>query len=180
MVKDGSALARATSIGLRAATSLKSLQMRLVAFLATARRPAGRCRINAIEPEVAQFNASTNTSTARIELLGERQYGVRSRRAHSGDPRRSVMHGIHATALAILGANKECGARRVRCFLLGTFKTCRDAPDVRLKELADDQIDANNPKRPLTYHTERQSSGHRDKRGILALIPRAYTSTSCA
>ena len=43
------------------------------------------------------------------------------------------MHGIHATALAILGANKECGARRVRCFLLGTFKTCRDAPDVRLK-----------------------------------------------
>ena len=55
MVKDGSALARATSIGPRAATSLKSLQMRLVAFLATARRPAGRCRINAIEPEVAQF-----------------------------------------------------------------------------------------------------------------------------
>lgn len=31
------------------------------------------------------------------------------------------MHGIHATALAILGANKECGARRVRCFLLGIF-----------------------------------------------------------
>ena len=36
MVKDGGALARATSIGPRAATG--SLQMRLVAFLATASR----------------------------------------------------------------------------------------------------------------------------------------------
>ena len=45
MVKDGGALARATSIGPRAATGLKSLQMRLVAFLAAASRGAAAIMI---------------------------------------------------------------------------------------------------------------------------------------
>ena len=44
MVKDGGALARATSIGPRAATR-ESLQMRLVAFLATASRGAAAIMI---------------------------------------------------------------------------------------------------------------------------------------
>ena len=44
MVKDGGALARAASIGPRAATGV-SLQMRLVAFLATASRGAAAITI---------------------------------------------------------------------------------------------------------------------------------------
>jgi hypothetical protein len=95
----------------------------------------------------SQFGDSSDSTFDRIEgssadacaaALGERQYGVRSRRAHSGDPRRSVMHGIHATALAVLAsfvitsqsfAVEGNAARGQRVF--GTCAACHSKYDGR-------------------------------------------------
>jgi hypothetical protein len=49
------------------------------------------------------------------------------------------------------GCRAGCQLHRFFNLLLGMFKTCRDAADVRLKELAGDQIEANNPKRTSSH-----------------------------